>query len=62
VYKHSIELCNIVRYANHPKTEEQLLKQIVCDVIIQLLSKGKFKAIKGNVILCKTWSLDGVLV
>jgi hypothetical protein len=31
---------NAVRYTNHPKTEEKLLKQIIWKVRIQFLSKG----------------------
>jgi hypothetical protein len=42
-----------ISYINHPKTEEQLLKQIVWEVKIRILSKGKFKVIKGNVIICR---------
>jgi hypothetical protein len=46
---------NAVCYANHPKTEEQLLKQIVWNVRTQLLTHVKFKKTKGNVIICKAW-------
>jgi hypothetical protein len=53
---------NAICYVNHLETEEQLLKQIVWKVRTRILSKGKFKATKGNVILCRIWSLDGILV
>jgi hypothetical protein len=53
---------NAISYANHPKIEKQLLKQIVWEVRTRIFSKGKYKDTKGNVILCWIWCLDGILV
>jgi hypothetical protein len=49
-------------YVNHHKTEERLLKQIVWDVRTRIRSRGKFKATKGNVIICRILVLEGILV
>jgi hypothetical protein len=40
---------NAIYYVNHPKSKKQLLKQIVWEVRIKILFKGKFNATKGNV-------------
>lgn len=39
---------NAFQNDNHPKTKEQLLKQIMWEVCTRFLSKGKFKKTKGN--------------
>lgn len=44
-------------HEDHPKTEEQVIKQITREVKMRLLVKGKFKTTKGNEVLCGLWGI-----
>jgi hypothetical protein len=49
---------NEIKFGSHPKTEEQILKQIFWEIRSRISGKGKFPKTMENVHLCHKWNID----
>jgi hypothetical protein len=53
---------NEIKHQGHPKTEDQIMKQVIWEVRTRIVGKGKFQKTRENLLLCQAWNLPNDLL